>query len=186
MEDKALAYFKIAIRPYQPGDAPLVHEAARESVADIYPWLPWCHPGYTLEESEKWVETCLVEREAKRAFDFVVYDEGTNKFLGVVAINQLHPLHQFANLGYWVRSSCTGQGVAVIAVRLCAQFGFEELRLKRLEILTAVGNVRSQRVAEKAGATREGLLRQRLKIGDVWHDAVMFSLIPEDFKAAIV
>jgi RimJ/RimL family protein N-acetyltransferase len=41
-------------------------------------------------------------------------------------------------------------------------------------------------VAEKAGATREGLLRQRLKIGDVWHDAVMFSLIPEDFKAAIV
>ncbi len=176
-----MSHFKVAIRPYQPGDAPLLYEAARESIADMQPWLPWCHPGYTLEDSETWVETCLAEREAKHAFDFVVYDEGTNKFLGVVAINQLHPAHQFANLGYWVRSSCAGHGIAVTAVRLCAQFGFEELKLKRLEILTATGNVRSQRVAEKAGALREGVLRQRLNISGVWHDAVVFSLIPEDF-----
>ena len=142
-EDK-VSQFKIAIRPYQPGDAPLLYEAARESIADISPWLPWCHPG----------------------------------------INQLHPVHQFANLGYWVRSSCTGHGIAVAAVRLCAQFGFAELHLKRLEILTAAGNVRSQRVAEKAGATREGVLRQRLNIGDVWHDAVLFSLLPADLAAA--
>jgi RimJ/RimL family protein N-acetyltransferase len=181
-----LAHFKIAIRPYQPGDAPLLYEAARESIADIYPWMPWCHPGYTLEESEKWIETCLADWQAKRAFDFVVYDEHFGKFLGVVSINQLHPFHQFANLGYWVRSSCTGQGVAVTAIHLSAQFGFEELRLKRLEILTAIGNVRSQRVAEKSGARCEGMLRQRLNIGGVWHDAVMFSLLPEDLKAVSV
>lgn len=181
-----MAYFHVGIRPYQPGDAPLLYEAACESIADIYPWMPWCHPGYTLEESEKWIDTCLAEREAKHAFDFVVCDEDTGKFLGVVSINQLHALHQFANLGYWVRSSCTGQGVAVTAVRLCAQFGFEELRLKRLEILTAVGNVRSQRVAEKSGAKREGVLRQRLKIGEVWHDAMLFSLVPDDLKAVNV
>jgi len=179
--NSASSHFKVAIRPYQPGDASLIYAAARESMADIYPWMPWCHPGYTLEESEKWLETCLVEREASRAFDFAVYDQNTRQFLGAVAINQLHPLHQFANLGYWVRSSCTGHGLAVTAVRLCARFGFDELKLKRLEILTAVGNVRSQRVAEKSGAMREGVLRRRLNIGEVWHDAVVFSLIPEDY-----
>jgi ribosomal-protein-serine acetyltransferase len=177
-----LTHFNVAIRPYQPGDAPLIYAAARESIADMYPWMPWCHPGYTLEESEEWLKTCLAEREAKRAFDFAVYDEVTHQFLGAVAVNQLHPVHQFANLGYWVRSSCTGHGVAVAAVRLCAQFGFDELKLKRLEILTAAGNVRSQRVAEKAGATREGVLRQRLNVSGVWHDAVVFSLIPDDLK----
>ncbi len=181
-----MSHFNIAIRPYQPGDAILIYEAAHESIADIYPWMPWCHPGYTLEESEKWLETCLSEREAKRAFDFAIYEESTHQFLGAVAINQLHPGHQFANLGYWVRSSCTGHGIAVAAVRLCAQFGFDELKLRRLEILTAAGNVRSQRVAEKAGATREGVLRQRLNISGVWHDAIMFSLIPEDLKPVIV
>jgi ribosomal-protein-serine acetyltransferase len=177
-----LTSFHVAIRAYQPGDAPLLYDAARESIADIYPWMPWCHPGYTLEESERWVETCLADWRAQRAFDFVVFDQLTGQFLGAVGINQIHPVHQFANLGYWVRSSCRGHGIAAVAARQCAQFGFEELHLKRLEIVTALGNVHSQRVAEKAGATREGVLRQRINIGLVWHDAVMFSLIPDDLK----
>lgn len=177
--------YQVAIRPYQAADAPLLYEAAAESIADIYPWMPWCHPGYTLAESEQWLQICLADREAKRAFDFVIHDQETGKFLGAVALNQIHPLHQFANLGYWVRSSCAGHGIAATAARLCACFGFAELDLKRIEIVTAAGNRRSQRVAEKAGATREGVLRNRLKLGDVWHDAVLFSLVPDDLKAAL-
>src|SRR5438309_1190355 len=42
----------IVIRPYQIGDAPLLFEAATESVAEVYRWLPWCHPGYSIGESE--------------------------------------------------------------------------------------------------------------------------------------
>jgi ribosomal-protein-serine acetyltransferase len=181
-----VSHLKVGLRPYQADDAPLLYEAASESIADIYPWMPWGHPGYALEESEQWVQICLTDREAKRAYDFVVHDQETGKFLGAVALNQIHPFHQFANLGYWERSSCAGQGIAVTAVRMCARFGFEELRLKRIEIVTAVGNRRSQRVAEKSGATREGILRNRLKVGDVWQDAMMFSLVPEDFEAVLV
>jgi RimJ/RimL family protein N-acetyltransferase len=181
-----VTYFKVGLRPYQADDAPLLYDAASESIADIYPWMPWCHPGYTLAESEQWVPICIADREAKRAFDFVVYDQETGKFLGAVALNQIHPFHQFANLGYWVRSRCAEYGIAVTATRMCARFGFEELGLKRIEIVAAMGNRRSQRVAEKAGAMREGILRSRLKIGDVWHDAVMFSLVPDDLKAMLV
>jgi ribosomal-protein-serine acetyltransferase len=175
-----MTHFKIALRPYQLDDAPLLFEAASESIADIYPWMKWCHPGYSLAESEEWIPHCIAEREAGRAFDFVIHDQATGQFLGAVGINQINTLHQFANLGYWVRSSCAGHGIAVIATRLSARFGFEELGLKRIEIVAAVGNRRSQRVAEKAGATREGILRQRLHIGDAWHDAVMYSLLPKD------
>lgn len=181
-----MTHFQIGLRPYQTDDAPRLYEAASESIADIYPWMTWCHPGYMLAESEQWVPICIADREAKRAFDFVVHDQETGKFLGAVALNQIHPLHQFANLGYWVRSSCAGHGIAVTATRMCVRFGFEELSLKRIEIVVSVGNRRSQRVAEKVGATREGILRNRLKIGDVWHDAVMFSLVPDDLKAALV
>lgn len=181
-----MQHYQFVIRPYQPGDAPLLYEAAAESIADIYPWMPWCHPGYTVEESEQWLQTCLADYEAKRAFDFVVHDQNTGQFLGAVAINQLHPVHQFANLGYWVRSTCAGQGIAATATWMCARFGFEELGLRRIEIVAAVGNRRSQRVAEKVGATREGVLRNRLKIGDVWHDAVMYSLIPRDLNQTAI
>ncbi len=181
-----MSQFKIAIRPYQPSDAPLLYEAARESIAEIYPWMNWCHPDYALQDSIDWIASRVIAWNEKCAFDFVAYDRKSGQFLGAVGINQINPLHLFANLGYWVRTSCTGHRVAAEATWQAARFGFDELGLKRIEIVAAVGNLRSQRVAEKVGATREGIMRQRLRVADVWHDAVMFSLIPEDLKAVIV
>jgi RimJ/RimL family protein N-acetyltransferase len=70
-----------------------------------------------------------------------------------------------------------GRGVAPAAVRLVAEHAFRETDLVRLEIVCAVGNVRSQRVAEKAGAVREGVLRNRLLLPSGPSDAVMFSLV---------
>jgi RimJ/RimL family protein N-acetyltransferase len=113
-------------------------------------------------------------------YDFVIVEQATGRFLGAVGINQINRVHDFANLDYWVRSSATGHGVAVVAIRRCAQFGFEELKLRRLEIVVDVDNRRSQRVAEKLGAMREGIARQRCKYGNAWHDAFMFSLLPTD------
>jgi len=57
-----------------------------------------------------------------------------------------------------VRTSQTGQGIATAAVRLVAQCAFEDLGLRRLELLIAVDNLASRRVAEKVGATFEGAL----------------------------
>jgi len=68
-------------------------------------------------------------------------------------------------------------------VLLVARFGFDELKLRRIEIVAAINNKASQRVAEKAGATREGILRNRLVVRDKVYDAVMFSLIPGDLTS---
>lgn len=62
-------------------------------------------------------------------------------------------------------------------MRLAYQRAMENTNLIRLEILIAVGNTASQRVAEKVGAVREGILRKRLVLHDEAHDAVMFSLV---------
>jgi ribosomal-protein-serine acetyltransferase len=62
-----------------------------------------------------------------------------------------------------------------------ARFGFEELKLNRIEIVVATGNHRSQKVAEKVGAVCEGVLRRRLMVRETIYDAVMFSLVPADF-----
>ncbi len=169
----------VVLRPYQADDVFPLYEAAVESIAEIYPWMPWCHPGYTVEDSRSWVLSRL-DAWGKPDYDFVIIEQATGRLLGAVGINQINRVHDFANLGYWVRSSATGRGIAVMATRLCARFGFEELKLHRLEIVVDVDNRRSQRVAEKAGATREGIARQRCKSGGTWRDAVMFSLLPID------
>jgi RimJ/RimL family protein N-acetyltransferase len=61
---------------------------------------------------------------------------------------------------------------------MLVDFGFATLGLIRIEIVVAVGNFGSQRAAEKAGAYREGLLRNRIVQRGEARDAYMFSLIP--------
>jgi len=96
-------------------------------------------------------------------------------------LSSLHPIYHFCNLGYWVRSACHGQGIAGRAAKLTARFAFEQLGLIRVEIVIAVGNHASLRVAQKIGAHEEGILLNRMVIGKAIHDAHMFSLLPTDF-----
>ena len=170
----------VLIRPYQPDDVPLLYEAVRESINEVAPWLPWCHPDYALEESRGWIETRAEARAQGTEYDFAMIDTARGRLLGGCGINALNRANRFANLGYWVRTSRTRRGVATAAARCLAAFGFRELGLIRIEIVIATANTASQRVAEKLGATREGVLRNRILVRDRVHDAVMFSLIPSD------
>jgi ribosomal-protein-serine acetyltransferase len=163
------AALPIALRRFQADDVLPLYEAASESIADIYPWMPWCHPGYTIEDSRSWVLS-RIDAWGKPDYDFVIIEKVIGRFLGAVGLNQINR----------VRSSAAGRGIAVLATRLCARFGFDELKLHRLEIVVDVDNRRSQRVAEKLGATREGIARQRCKTGNAWRNAFMFSLLPID------
>ena len=171
---------RLLIRPYRRSDVAALYEAVRESVAEVGPWLSWCHAGYSRAESEAWIAACSVAWAKGESYDFGIFDARSSAYQGGCGLNQRNALHHFANLGYWVRTSCAGRGVATDAVRLVAHFGFEELGLTRIEIVVDVDNAPSLRVAEKVGATREGVLRNRLVNTDQVGDAVMFSLIPSD------
>lgn len=170
----------IKIRRYGTADIPLLFEAARESVANGSRWLPWLHQDYSMAESLEWVVDCRKQWDQGREYSFAIVDPLTDQFWGGVGLNQISNTYRMANLGYWVRSSCTGRGVATAATQLIAQFGFAVLNLQRLEILTEVDNKASQRVAEKAGALREGILRRRLVIQGNSVDAVVYSIIAPD------
>jgi RimJ/RimL family protein N-acetyltransferase len=169
----------VLLRPYETRDVDAMYEAARESVADIYPWMEWCHPGYARGESAVWVVHAIETFAAGREFNFGVWDAAGAHFLGGCGLNQFNLVQRFANLGYWVRSSATRRGIATRATRLVARFAFERLSLNRVEIVVVVGNESSRRVAERAGAVREGVLRNRLTAHGV-RDAVMHSFVPAD------
>ncbi|MCP4165446.1 MAG: GNAT family N-acetyltransferase [Chloroflexi bacterium] len=170
----------IAIRPFKPEDARPVFEAIDESRAEAAPWLPDLARVTSVDEVEAYIAAQPSLWEAGEAYNFLVTNSDDTMVLGGCGLTQIHARHRFANLYYWVRSSATGRGVATRAVKLLAQFGFEEPGLNRLEILVVKGNDDSVRVAEKAGAKREGLLRNRIAYDGNPQNTFMFSLIPAD------
>lgn len=172
----------IRLRRPGPDDADRMFEAVRESItnADLLPWMPWCHEGYSRDEAREWVAAREAAWNAEQEFDFIIEDAETGQYLGMCGFNRIDKHRRCANLGYWVRSSRTGRGVAPAAVRLLVRFGFEDLDLERIELTVAVENTRSLAVARKTGAVREGVLRSLLPLKDRRHDAVLFSFVRGD------
>jgi ribosomal-protein-serine acetyltransferase len=167
----------ITLQRYTLQDVDDLHNGALESVAEVYPWLPWCRQGYTREEAASWIAAAVKSWDERRNFEFVIRT-ASGDHVGGAGINSLHEEQPMANLGYWVRSSQLGKGYATRAARLLGDFGIHDMKLQRVEIVVAVTNNLSLRVAQKAGAVREGILRNRIVLHGQPHDAVMHSFIP--------
>ncbi len=172
----------VGIRRFCPEDVPLLFEATRESIGSLCQWMVWCHAGYTTGDCAAFVSACDEKWKRGESHSFVIYDVRDGTFLGSAGLNQINQTHRVANLGYWVRSSQAGRGIGTAAVRLVARFGLQELHFNRLDIIIPVGNRSSQRVAQKAGAKQEGILRNRLVIQGKSHDAVVYSMVAEDLE----
>jgi RimJ/RimL family protein N-acetyltransferase len=149
----------ITIKAYAPGMEQGVFEAAHESAREIGAWMgmgTW-RDGATYDKAARHVAESIQAWRDRSWFDFAINHVGSPVFLGRVGLDRISASGT-ANVGYWVRSSQTGQGIATAAVRLVARFGFEDLGLKRLELVIAVDNAASRRVAEKVGATLAAIL----------------------------
>ncbi len=168
----------IKLRPYTKKDVTALHEAVMESLPELMPWMPWTHQGYDLSETRGWLKQRASEWKDIASFDFAITSEEDGAFLGGCGLNNIRQGDRVANLGYWVRTSRSAAGVAPAATHLLARWGFSVVKVKRIEILIAEENSKSLRVAEKVGAMREGVLRNRLFLDGRPQNAVMFSLIP--------
>jgi RimJ/RimL family protein N-acetyltransferase len=171
---------KITIKKIIPEHIPSLFSAIYESRMELAEWMPWCHPDYSIEETKGWVRLQQDGWKDRLEYSFGIFDNSNNKLVGGCGLNQINWIHNIGNLGYWIGTKFTGRGFASAATRLCAEFGFSELKLNRIEIVAAKDNIPSQKVAEKAGAKKECLARKRLAVGKKIHDAFVYSLIKED------
>ena len=167
---------EIHIRPYRTDDAQAVWEAVRESLPELQLWLPWSHPGYVIDETRSWLAAQVQAFQERTEFAFAI-TSSAGDYLGGCGLNRIDALNRRGNLGYWVRSSARGHGVATAAVKLARDWGFAQTDLVRLEVLIAVDNTASRRVAQKTGAVYEGTHRSRLLIHGTRHDAAMYAFI---------
>lgn len=87
-----------------------------------------------------------------------------------------------SGIGYWLVPEARGRGAATHTVRLLSGWAFRELGLKRTELTCGPDNSASQRVAERCGFVREGVLRSHLVFKDGRRDSVIFSLLPAELR----
>lgn len=167
------------LRPPLGADAAAMVDAVAESQPDLGRWLIWAVPGYTRRDAAGWCEQGHQDRQLRA---FHVLDPADGRLLGGVGFHGFDPTNRKVEAGYWVRASTRGRGVAVRAVRVALTDLFDSTTTDRVELIIAVGNHASERVAAKLGATREGTLRQRLALAGGPSDASLHSILRSEFQ----
>jgi RimJ/RimL family protein N-acetyltransferase len=171
----------IILRPWRDEDAPAVTAACQDP--EIVRWLPIIPSPYSEEDARAFLEQLRLNWDLGEAFGFAVVDEEDGELLGAITMRMLR--FSTGHIGYWVVPAARGRGVATNALKALCRWGVDDLRLKRLELMTDPRNVASQRVAEKAGFQREGVLRSTLEYRDGSRtDSLMFSLLPAELGRA--
>jgi RimJ/RimL family protein N-acetyltransferase len=110
---------------------------------------------------------------------FAVVDD-EDRLLGSVSLFSIDWKRSVGLVAYWLAPEARGRGLATHAVRSLTLWAFETLGLARLELRVDVRNQPSQRVAERAGFQREGLVRSSDEIHGERNDEYLYSLLPAD------
>jgi RimJ/RimL family protein N-acetyltransferase len=105
---------------------------------------------------------------------------GDDQLLGSVALMRMDWRHDRGEAGYWLAREARGQGHATRALRLICSWGFAALGLERIDLYAATGNHASQRVAERAGFTREAILRAYMSGKAGQDDMVAYGLLADE------
>jgi RimJ/RimL family protein N-acetyltransferase/nitrite reductase/ring-hydroxylating ferredoxin subunit len=172
----------ITLRPFRADDAPAIAAACQDR--EIQRWIPIIPVPYAEVDARGFILMTLEAWHEGTGYEFAIADAATDRYIGSIGLH-LGPNARRHAVGYLVAPEARGRGVAVRALRLVTRWGFYQLGIQRLALWTLPGNVRSQRVAEKAGFRFEGLARNWESDRDELPiDAVMYSLTPEDLAEA--
>ena len=172
--DPPLEADEIHLRPFRLDDAGSIAAACRDPAIMRFTFMS---DGLTEDEAVEWINRSN-ERWPHGHPRFAIVRSDDDRLLGQVGIN-VNVRHVSAEGHYWVNASDRGRGVASRALGLVADWSFAK-GIQRLFLVIHPENAASNRLAQRMGFTREGVLRSYEPIKGERPDLVSWSLLPSD------
>jgi len=177
--DPPISLSGFRLRPWATTDAPALVAAWRDP--EMHRWMPEETHPFEADEAHKFIGETATHLVEGKSIALAIADAHTAQAVGSVTLHVWAPRHW--NVGYWVSAGHRGHGLATEAVTRLSRWAFAaNPLLERLSLYTMPGNEPSQKVAERAGFRREGLLRRWAEVHGQQLDWMMFSLIRDDLE----
>lgn len=127
---------------------------------------------------EKWIGENT--KENIKHFTFAVELIAEEKFIGLIGLHLGKEHYKNAEVWFQLDYRFWNKGYATESLRKIIDFGFETLKLHRIEAGCAVDNVGSFTVLEKVGMLREAHTRQLLPLKSGWSDNYGYAILSSD------
>ncbi len=160
-------------------DAVIVNEAILESLDELKLFLPFAQSAPTLLETEINLQEARLDFLHGLQFRYLLFSKQSSEFIGVASLQSIDYEVRKCELGYWIRSRCSGNGYMAEALQALVQIGFEQLELKRMMIQCETTNWRSRAVAERLDFELEGILKNEDLSADGlrWTDTCIYARV---------
>jgi RimJ/RimL family protein N-acetyltransferase len=165
---------RVGLRPWREGDVVAILSMSRDPDTIRFTNVP---DPYDEDSVRIWLALQPARLRAGDGAAFAVLELPSEDALGAIGVRVLHG-RGIAEIGYHMAPEARGRGLATAALRLLSDWSFQTLPVARLQLTTHLDNPGSQRVAEKAGYTREAVLRSWADQRGERVDLIMYSLLP--------
>ncbi|XP_027193465.1 uncharacterized protein [Cicer arietinum] len=178
IEESIIDFSQITLRPLHLSDIDDVMVwTTDKKVAKFCSW----EPHNSKEDGINYIENIATKFLWCKAICF------SDRAIGCISLSSNSPhdisRNKSAELGYVLGSNYWGRGIATFAVKQVVKVTFSELsHLERIEALVDVQNVGSQKVLEKSGFQKEGVLRKYVQLKGKGRDMIMYSVFDNDPK----
>lgn len=165
----------ITVRKFRKSDIPKKVEWINnpENNQFLHYDIPIC-----VEKTEKWFDN---HQNEDTRYDAIIEADGVP--VGTIGLLSIDRKNSKAE--YYIAMGETdykGKGVAKEASRLILNYGFNQLGLNRIYLFTEVENVAAQKLFEKVGFEREGLIKQDIKRKERFKDRIMYAILRKDYE----
>lgn len=180
---KTIETERLILRPfrYEDSDAMLAHWIADERVQAMY-----SEPVYTTKEAvRELLEKYISSYEKKDYYRWAVILKENGECIGQIAFFLVDSKNHFAEIEYCIGTAFQCRGLATEAAKGVIGFGFDKIRLHKIQICHKSINLPSKRVIEKCGFHFEGTLRDYFFMDGRYVDRLYYSLLEEEYEQMI-
>lgn len=169
---------RLILREYKKKDASeLCRIFAQPQVYAMTIGIPqWCNKPWC----EWWISTVRQNARQHTAWEFGVFLPN-GQYIGNIGIINVDLQHKKGEITYIIDTALCNNGFATEAAKRILEFGFQQLKLKRVGGLCMSVNRASRRVMEKIGMTYEGTARSSLCKNGVFYDIDHLSILDNEF-----
>ena len=160
---------RLVLRPPRTGDGPMLYSAVADSLSELRRFLaslPWVAVEQSIESSEVYCRTAQANFVARKDLPFLLIERATVQLVGAAGLHRAVWTTPKVEVGYWGRTSTSGNGFVSEAVVALTQFAFSHLGAVRVELITDEENAASRRLAERCKFNLEGVLRNERRAPD--------------------
>jgi len=162
---ESLESARLHIRVARPGDGPTFNAAVLESLPDLAPWLGWVTPAPTVEQSELNCRKAYARYLLNEDLMVFFFLKETGALVGGSGLHKADWTLRKFEVGYWCRTGYGGKGLMTEGVRALSDHALQVLKANRVFLTVDDLNVKSWRLAERAGFSLEGtLINERLDL----------------------